>query len=53
MPDAQTREREFGNLLAISDNYPKLVVSMDPFLADERGVKHLDLRTFLRDGWSG
>ena len=27
------------------------VVSMDPFVADDRGVKHLALRTFLRDGW--
>lgn len=51
MPETATREREFGNLLSIPDNHPKLVVSMDPFIADERGVKHLALRTFLRDGW--
>lgn len=51
MPDSVTREREFGNLLAIADNHPKLVVSMDPMLQDDRGVKHLGLRTFLRDGW--
>lgn len=51
MPDPSTREREFGNLLAISDNHPKLVVSMDPLVADDRGVKHLSLRTFLREGW--
>jgi uncharacterized protein len=51
MPDSVTREREFGNLLAIPDNHPKLVVSMDPLVADERGVKHLPLRTYLRDGW--
>lgn len=49
--DAATREREFGNLLAIPDNHPKLVVSMDPLLQDDRGVKHLGLRSFLRDGW--
>ena len=29
MPDKQTQEREFGNLLKIEDNYPKFVVSMD------------------------
>jgi uncharacterized protein len=52
MPDATTRAREFGNLLAIKDNHPKLVVSMDPFLQDENGVKHLGLRSFLRDGWA-
>lgn len=50
MPDPSTREREFGNLLAIADNHPKMVVSMDPILRDERGVKHAGLRTFLRDG---
>ncbi len=27
--DSQIHEREFGNLLAISDNYPKIVVTMD------------------------
>lgn len=51
MPDAGTREREFGNLLAIADNHPKVVVSMDPFVQDQRGVKHLGLRQFLRDGF--
>jgi predicted AAA+ superfamily ATPase len=51
MPDSSTRDREFGNLLAIPDNHPKLVVSLDPLVADDRGVKHLPLRTFLREGW--
>ncbi|QQS06449.1 MAG: ATP-binding protein [Fibrobacterota bacterium] len=51
MTDASTREREFGNLLALPDNHPKLVVSMDPWIQDDRGVKHLSLRTFLHDGW--
>lgn len=27
--DPKTHEREFGNLLAIQDNYPKIVVTMD------------------------
>ena len=46
----ETVQREFGNLLAIKDNYPKYVVSMDP-LAEERpdypGIKHMHLREFL------
>lgn len=52
MPDPTTREREFGSLLSIPDNHPKLVVSLDPVLADERGVMHRHLRDFLRDGVS-
>lgn len=30
--DMATREREFGNLRAINDNYPKYVISMTPLL---------------------
>jgi hypothetical protein len=29
LPDDNVRRREFGNLLSIADNYPKMVVSMD------------------------
>lgn len=53
MADPSTRDREFRSLLAIKDNHPKAVVSMDPMLAGERGVAHVGLRAFLRDGWSG
>jgi predicted AAA+ superfamily ATPase len=45
-----TRAREFGNLLAIPDNSPKCVVSLDPITADEAGVNHKGLRAFPRDG---
>jgi len=47
--DEQTREREFGNLQAIRDNYPKYVVSMTPLISrsDENGIIHLHLRRFL------
>lgn len=47
--DEKTREREFGNLKAIKDNYPKYVVSMTPLLVenDEDGIKHINLRQFL------
>ena len=45
--DGATREREFGALLELKDAWPKFVVSMDPIQADELGVKHLSLRSFL------
>lgn len=46
----ETVEREFGNLKAIPDDNPKLVVSMDPFpgqLAEYPGIEHVPLRKFL------
>ena len=45
----KTIEREFGNLLAIDDNYPKYVVSMDDFSSPNtyKGIKHLTLSEFL------
>lgn len=46
----ETIRREFGNLAAISDNYPKYVISMDPIsgeLEDYPGIKSLNLREFL------
>lgn len=45
----ETREREFGNLHGIKDNYPKYVVSMTPGVtrSDDNGVIHLHLRHFL------
>lgn len=47
----ETVEREFGNLSAITDNYPKYVVSMDPIsgeLAEYPGIHHVHLRDFLK-----
>jgi hypothetical protein len=45
----ETRKREFGNLAAISDNYPKYVISMTPLVqrSDNHGITHIGLRTFL------
>jgi predicted AAA+ superfamily ATPase len=41
-------DREFGNLLAINDNYPKIVVSMDKITGDNfRGIKHIHILDFL------
>jgi hypothetical protein len=46
--DHKVKEREFGNLLTIKDNYPKIVVSLDPYtIGDYKGVKHLHLQDFL------
>lgn len=50
--DDATREREFGNLRSIKDNYPKYVISMTPLLTknDNDGITHLHLRKFLIEG---
>ncbi|MBQ6745535.1 MAG: ATP-binding protein [Bacteroidaceae bacterium] len=50
--DDYTREREFGNLRAIKDNYPKYVISMTPLVTrnDDNGITHLHLRKFLTEG---
>ena len=47
-----TREREFGNLRSIKDNYPKYVIAMTPLLTknDDDGITHIHLRKFLREG---
>lgn len=43
-----TIEREFGNLLKIRDNYPKLVVSGEvSFENSYEGVEHIHIRDFL------
>lgn len=50
MIDDKTREREFGNLMNIPDNYPKYVVSLDEFNrgGDVQGIQHLHLSDFLK-----
>jgi len=46
LPD--TIEREFGNLLKIKDNYPKMVVSAErSFENSYEGVEHIYIRDFL------
>lgn len=43
-----TIDREFGNLLAVSDQYPKYVITLDDFWQGSvRGVKHLHITRFL------
>ncbi|MEA2113101.1 MAG: ATPase, partial [Patescibacteria group bacterium] len=45
----ENREREFGNLLAIPDNCPKIVVSMDEMIdkSEYKGIKQFNIREFL------
>ena len=46
--DDEVRNREFGNLLIIPDNFPKKVVSMDPFAGGSfHGIDHVYLEDFL------
>jgi len=47
--DERTREREFGNLLKIDNNYPKYVVTMDNFTVGNNynGVEQIHLKDFL------
>jgi hypothetical protein len=47
-----TVQREFGRLMEIENNYPKYVISMDPFQSESNyeGIQHLYLRNFLRRG---
>ena len=47
----ETIDREFGNLQAINDQYPKYVVSMDPIGGEVDGypgINHIRLREFLK-----
>ena len=50
LSDDTTRQREFGNLLAIRNNYPKYVVSLDEWTSGSitDGIQHLHLATFLQ-----
>lgn len=46
--DDKTHEREFGNLLKIEDNCPKMVVTMDEFAGgDYKGIEHWSILNFL------
>ena len=47
LPDDKVREREFGNLLKIGDNYEKIVVSADEFAENFKGIKHVHINKFL------
>lgn len=43
-----TVDREFGNLLEIKDNYPKMVITTDEqFKNTVKGVRHVNIKQFL------
>ena len=42
-----TKEREFGALEKINDNYPKYLLTTDSFTQDQNGVKHLNVYNWL------
>lgn len=47
-----TAQREFGNLLKIQDNYPKLVVTSDPYTGNNyEGIRHYPIGEFLSEFW--
>ena len=48
--EKQTMEREFGNLLAIKDNYPKFVITLDEYTGTSyEGILHIPLKQFLSE----
>lgn len=49
--DDATRQREFGNLQAIRNSYPKYVVSLDEWTSGSNvdGIRHIHLGEFLQN----
>lgn len=48
LDEESTIQREFGNLLKIQDNYPKIVITNDSFFGNSyEGIKHIYIRDFL------
>lgn len=46
----KTAEREFGNLLKIQDNYPKMVITEEAFEGNSyQGIRHCPIRQFLME----
>lgn len=45
-----TQEREFGNLLEIKDNFPKMMVTLDDYIGESYlGIEHVPLIKFLTE----
>ncbi|MDR1739360.1 MAG: ATP-binding protein [Bacteroidales bacterium] len=45
----KTIDREFGNLLTVKDNFPKIVVTMDELAGtDYQGIRHIHIIDFLQ-----
>jgi len=47
LSEPKTVEREFGAFKDIDDNFPKYVISTDPFDMSRDGIQHLNLIDFL------
>ena len=48
LSDKKVIDREFGNLLKIKDNFPKIVISSDKFKVQTyEGIKHINIIDFL------
>lgn len=47
--EEKTKNREFGNLMDIQDNYPKFVITLNDMIigSDYFGIKHINLAEFL------
>ena len=45
----ENKDREFGNLLNVKDNYPKIVVSADEMIGKKgyKGIEHINIQDFL------
>ncbi len=49
LADEAVRQREFGNLAAIPDNFPKVVVTMDEIAGGSlEGIRHMHIQDFVR-----
>lgn len=50
LADEKVSEREFGNLMKISDNWPKMVLSMDELpLSNHEGITHKNIVEWLME----
>jgi len=47
LAEAATIEREFSPLEAIEDNYPKMVLSLDPVNRSRNGIIHMNIIEYL------
>jgi len=43
----ETREREFGRLESIRDNYPKYLLTTESFLQSRNGIEHKNVFEWL------
>ena len=45
----EVHHREFGNLLKIDNNFPKYVISVDPYPTDFQWIKHFNIEEFFKN----